>query len=359
MKNGEQLNGEMEIMKKIGYLLIALFVVAFLFTTDLFAVKDEKKDKSDEEEKVLEALMDEEKSDLTSAPLHEFIGQSQEEIIKIFSEPKRIDRSFYGYDWWIYPFYEDYYVQFGISDGKVVTVLGMGDDLNSKPFNIGASYSAIKEIVPFKKKVEAKNDLFVQFELSEEELITKPLIYYEGVWVQLYFDRFTDELLSIRYIDEETLLKQRPYSLTYRGTLPDVEPLTPEEWKEVEKGMAQQIFDITNMIRLRHNLPKLQWHEEAAQVAYAHSKDMCENNYFSHRSPTQGELKDRLLRSDVQFLVAGENIASNYVDALSVVVGWLNSEGHRINLLSEEFTHLGVGVYEKYYTQNFITPLSF
>ncbi|MGK0698226.1 CAP domain-containing protein [Priestia flexa] len=55
--------------------------------------------------------------------------------------------------------------------------------------------------------------------------------------------------------------------------------------------------------------------------------------------------------------MAGENIASNYTDGPAAVEGWLNSEGHRKALLNNDFTHLGVGVYEKFYTQNFITPL--
>ncbi|WP_373370355.1 CAP domain-containing protein [Alkalicoccobacillus plakortidis] len=52
----------------------------------------------------------------------------------------------------------------------------------------------------------------------------------------------------------------------------------------------------------------------------------------------------------------GENIALNYVDGAAAVEGWLNSEGHRVNLLHEGFTELGVGVYEKSFTQNFLTP---
>lgn len=54
----------------------------------------------------------------------------------------------------------------------------------------------------------------------------------------------------------------------------------------------------------------------------------------------------------------GENIAYNYVDGPAAVEGWLNSEGHRKALLNQDYTHLGVGVKEKYYTQNFIKKTS-
>jgi uncharacterized protein YkwD len=61
-----------------------------------------------------------------------------------------------------------------------------------------------------------------------------------------------------------------------------------------------------------------------------------------------------LTAANVPFQMAGENIAAHYVDGPAVVEGWLNSKGHRESLLSGDFTHLGVGVYQKYYTQNFI-----
>ena len=81
---------------------------------------------------------------------------------------------------------------------------------------------------------------------------------------------------------------------------------------------------------------------------------MYESDQFSHISEKSGELKDRLEANEVIYQIAGENIAANYLDAPAVIEGWLNSKGHRESLLNEEFTHLGVGVYKKHYTQNFI-----
>jgi uncharacterized protein YkwD len=174
------------------------------------------------------------------------------------------------------------------------------------------------------------------------------------VYVQLYFDDFEKTLSSIRYLNAETLIKQRPYELVYRGPLLDPKELSAKEWSLVEEGTEKQIIDFTNIIRNRFNLPPVEWDEETATVAYLHSKDMREANYFSHTSPTTGSLSDRLISGNVPFSYAGENIAAQYVDGVASVEGWLNSEGHRKTLLNERFTHLGVGVNEKYYTQNFI-----
>jgi uncharacterized protein YkwD len=157
-------------------------------------------------------------------------------------------------------------------------------------------------------------------------------------------------------IVDEVLIRQRPYSVSYRGSLPERPVFSEEDWSKIEDGNAKQIFDFTNIIRARHGLDPFEWDEKVADVAYFHSMDMSKNEYFSHTSPTYGELSERFTSGEVPFMLAGENIAAKYIDGLASVEGWLNSEGHRVNLLHEEFTHLGVGVYQEYYTQNFMTP---
>ncbi|MFV8827020.1 CAP domain-containing protein [Alkalihalobacterium sp. APHAB7] len=290
--------------------------------------------------------------------LHGLIGESSSIIETQFGSPDRIDPTSYGYDWWIYNEDSDGYLQVGVEREQVVTIFAMDVGEVSKPFVSGKSYEQIAAAHPFSENVSVNNGSgSYRFDLTEGELLSRPLIQIdEGTWIQLYFDTFTSRLSSVRYLSDDILLKQRPYSVTYRGELPLEKELSKEEWREIEVGAELQILDITNVIRIRHNLPMLTWATEVSKVAYGHSKDMSQNHYFSHTSPTYGELKDRLEREDVSFYFAGENIAAQYVDSIEAVEGWLNSEGHRVNLLNEEFTHLGVGVYERYYTQNFMTP---
>ena len=59
-------------------------------------------------------------------------------------------------------------------------------------------------------------------------------------------------------------------------------------------------------------------------------------------------------KSNIYYESAGENIAYQYIDSIDVVSGWLNSKGHRETLLDEDFTHIGIGVYKKYFTQDFL-----
>ncbi|MFN7250971.1 MAG: CAP domain-containing protein [Anaerobacillus sp.] len=289
--------------------------------------------------------------------LHNLIGEPVTALEEVFGEPSRIDKSAYDYDWWVYPNSESY-IQIGVENDQVVTVYFIGEENElTFPFYIGQLYEDINNEFTFTEQISFNLQAnSFQFNLTEEELLTRPLLKIDDVFIQLYFDTFTKSLSGIRYLDGKTLVKHRPYSVVYRGELIEAKKLTAEEWSEVEKGAALQILDITNEIRKRHQLNELQWDEETSIVAFHHSEDMKLNEYFSHTSPAYGELKDRLKKQGIFYQLAGENIAAKYVDAIAVVEGWLNSEGHRVNLLHEDFTHLGVGVYELYYTQNFITP---
>lgn len=284
------------------------------------------------------------------------MGKSEKEIKKIYGKPDRIDASAYGYDWWIYNQNADEYFQLAVEKGKVVSAYGIGDQVNVAPFKIGQSIDEIYSSLYAETFIDIKeNGSTYRFELSEEDMNMRPIIEIGDIYAQLYLDKFTGTLSSVRFLNETTLLKQKPYELTYRGTLPTEEKISAEEWTKIEKGNAQQIFDISNIMRKRFNVAPLQWDEQTANVAFLHSYDMADTNYFSHVSETKGDLADRLEAGDVTYRSAGENIAANYTDAIAVMEGWLNSEGHRKSLLNDEFTYLGVGVCEKYYTQDFIS----
>ncbi|MBE4908855.1 CAP domain-containing protein [Bacillus luteolus] len=287
--------------------------------------------------------------------LFTYMGKAVEEIEELLGKPTRVDQTAYEYDWWIYNHYPNAYIQVGIKDNKVVTVYGIGDEINAHPLSINQTMGEIQEQFDFENTISltAKGNSY-RFELTEEERQQRPLVVFGDIFVQLYFDKITGKLSSIRLMDNEVLVMQRPYELVYRGELLSAKDLSEDEWKSIEKGIETQILDITNMMRFRHNLGPVKWHEETSIVAYKHSEDMRNNDFFSHDSPTNGGLADRLAKGEVLYQLAGENIAAKYVDGIAVVEGWLNSEGHRETLLNEKFTHLGVGVFEKYYTQNFI-----
>ena len=83
---------------------------------------------------------------------------------------------------------------------------------------------------------------------------------------------------------------------------------------------------------------------------------MKDKNYFSHTSPTFGSPFDRLKALGISYTAAGENIAKGQRTAQEVVTAWMNSEGHRANILDAKFTHIGVGYVKdgNIWTQQFI-----
>ncbi|MCD8509258.1 MAG: CAP domain-containing protein [Bacillus sp. (in: Bacteria)] len=312
---------------------------------------------SNSDEKTEEQRLDEEQEVVVTS-IHEWIGKKEVDLVQIYGDPNRRDLTQYDYEWYVYD-RGDERIQFAISlvDRKIVSVFTNSQSEEIANVIIGDLYEHVYEYYSFTDTVSLTgNRSSYQFELKEEELKMYPLAQIDDVWVKFYFDVVENSLSSVRFLDQETLLLLRPYSIVYRGELPMIRELTEEEWDEVQEGQARQIFDLTNDIRKSHGLPPVKWHDGTGQVAFLHSKDMYENDYFSHTSPNHGELKDRLQGEQVSFQRAAENIAAHYVDGIAAVVGWLNSEGHRVNLLNEEFTHLGVGVYRSYYTQNFMTP---
>lgn len=286
-----------------------------------------------------------------------WIGKSSDELLTELGEPVRKDLSAYDYTWWVYTDQDTEYIQFGISDDHIQTIYIVGSDLISESKFIGQPYDQIYEQFSFRPTVDYRSGLSTyKIKLTTDDLIQRPLVKIsDELFIQFYFDTFTDRLSSMRILTAEILLKHTPYEIEYRGDLPSKPTLSDREWKDVERGAEQQIFSITNIIRKRHEKSQLFWEDKVQEVAVLHSEDMFNEDYFSHDSLDGRSLKDRLAEKDILYQSAGENIAAQYPDGPAAMEGWLNSKGHREALLADDFTHLGVGVYRLYFTQNFIT----
>ena len=131
-------------------------------------------------------------------------------------------------------------------------------------------------------------------------------------------------------------------------------PLPDEKIKSIE----QTILNLVNQERRKNNIPELKLDWEISRVARYKSQDMCEKNYFNHNSPTYGSPFDMLKKFNISYQTAGENIAKGQKTAQAVMNSWMNSQGHRANILNKNFTKLGIGFYEKnnsiYWTQLFV-----
>lgn len=118
----------------------------------------------------------------------------------------------------------------------------------------------------------------------------------------------------------------------------------------------QEVVDLTNQEREKQGLSALKVDWELSRVAREKSNDMAVNGYFSHNSPVYGSPFDMMKNYGISYRAAGENIARGQQSPQEVVTGWMNSEGHRANILNGDFTHIGVGYVENgnHWTQQFI-----
>lgn len=120
----------------------------------------------------------------------------------------------------------------------------------------------------------------------------------------------------------------------------------------------QEVFNLINKQRTDNGLTALKNDNEVQRIARIKAQDMVNNNYFSHQSPTYGSPFDMLKSFGVSYRSAGENIAANSSNN-GAVTAWMNSSGHRANILNNSYNYTGVGVvsspkYGKMYVQMFI-----
>ena len=118
----------------------------------------------------------------------------------------------------------------------------------------------------------------------------------------------------------------------------------------------QQVIDLVNEQRAKNGLKALTANWELSRVARYKSQDMHDKKYFSHTSPTYGSPFDMMKSFGISYRTAGENIAQGYKTPSAVMSGWMNSSGHRANILNASYTQIGVGYVAdgNYWTQMFI-----
>lgn len=117
-----------------------------------------------------------------------------------------------------------------------------------------------------------------------------------------------------------------------------------------------EVIRLVNNIRKQNGLSELTANWELSRVARYKDQDMKDKNYFSHTSPTYGTPFQMIKAFGLPYRTAGENIAKGYATPQAVVNGWMNSSGHRANILNASYKQIGVGYVAggNYWTQMFI-----
>lgn len=268
------------------------------------------------------------------------IGDSKESVIEKLSEPNRIDKSEYKFNWYVYNTYKENFIMVGIKKDKVVALFTNNiDSCENEKIYINKDMEYIKEnyeILSYKHKGNIK------YKISSND--EYDIIYKHKKYITVFYDKFNEN-------------KIWAYQIIEQSCEDEVNTIYPSENNDIEKSFMYEIIDLTNSTRYKYNLEKLSYDEKATICARKHSKDMRDNNFFDHKNLHDESPFDRMEKEGINYSTAGENIAAGQTSAIFVHNGWMNSQGHRKNILGN-YKYIGVGVifggkYKTYYTENF------
>lgn len=162
--------------------------------------------------------------------------------------------------------------------------------------------------------------------------------------------------LAVKYeIGTSEIIRANPHisdpNLIYPGQV-----LTIPQLDSSVTAFEAEVIRLVNEIRAKNGLNALSANWELSRVARYKSQDMVDNRYFSHTSPTYGSPFQMIRNFGISYRTAGENIAYGYSTPQAVVNAWMNSSGHRANILNSSYTQIGVGYVAQgsYWTQMFI-----
>ncbi len=242
-----------------------------------------------------------------------YIGMPESELKRVAGEPNTLESSIEGFNWAIYntKTYENFFMA-GIYKGEVVALCSSGK---------GVEYGNYKA-----------GDKNVVLDSTSDTMVTA------------YCDINDENRLHCVYLLKKGYVANHTYN---SSTL---------------SGESKANFHLVNSFRVLHGQSILAWDENASRAARLHSEDMAYNNYFEHDSLDGRKLPDRLRAVDAKFTRGyGENIFAGAHNSVEAHAGWINSAGHRQNLLYPNYTSLGVGAgyneesyYKVYSTQDFL-----
>lgn len=214
------------------------------------------------------------------------LGMTEAELIAAAGEPEETQPSVSGYTWYIYGIetYENFFMA-GVADGKVSALCSAGKGFNY----MGATAGSAGNI---------KNS-------------------YGGTLI----DTNDSDIVHAVYISDGT-----ETSILNDSTL---------------MGEAKVNFHLTNAFRAYHGKTALKWSSIATTAALRHAQDMAENNYFSHTSRDGTTFSQRLTNVGINWSSASENICYGYRTGVTSYNAWVNSAGHRENMLRDR-TYIGI-----------------
>lgn len=159
-------------------------------------------------------------------------------------------------------------------------------------------------------------------------------------------------------IDEPVTIELENPALADMPLSADIEDPSPTESDTRSTSVIQEVVNLVNQERRKAGKSPLRIHSRLNASAQAHSNDMARNNFMSHTGSDGSSPFDRMKRYGYNYRTAAENIAAGQSSPQDVMRSWMNSPGHRKNIINGNFRDIGIGYarggrYGTYWTQNF------
>ncbi len=185
----------------------------------------------------------------------------------------------------------------------------------------------------------------MMFSASASAAVTHRVVSGDSMWK-----------IAVKYqVGLSEIIEENPHisnpELIYPGQIITI----PSKDSAVE-SFEKEVIRLVNEIRVKNGLKTLKEDWELSRVARYKSQDMKDNKYFSHTSPVYGSPFQMMKSFGISYKSAAENIAKGQKTPEAVVNAWMNSSGHRANILNASFTKIGIGYVKdgNYWTQMFI-----
>ena len=269
------------------------------------------------------------------------IGDSKESVILNIGEPDRIDYSEYNFKWYVYNEDLNKFAMVGIDDDNVVALYSNGIDSNEIDINLNSSKNNARNMyTPLEYKRKGNTKYIIN---SDDQY---DVFYIKKNYVTIFYD-----------IHENN--KVCGYQIISKKAESTLNGIYTQGSDNLQKSFESQTKDLVNTERTKNNLNILYYSDKASKSSRKHSKDMMIKNYFDHTNKKNESPFDRMEEEGINYKNAGENIAAGQSSAIYAHHAWMNSLGHRKNILGN-YKYIGVGVvfggyYNIYYTQNFYT----
>jgi len=273
------------------------------------------------------------------------IGDDRSEVEAEAGGAERATLNEYGTEWIAY--HENYHNFFMAAYDEEDRVAGLYTNQDLLASTQGISFGSSKDTVlsALDAPIQAIRKGFTNYQINGNgEYNTFEL---DNNYVTVFYDQHENNTVTAIQIISKDLEQEK-------------EGFFGQPADELKEGFEYQLFDITNAARVARDLPPLEWHEPVRETARKHSKDMADNNYFSHTNLNGQSPFDRMEADAISFQMAGENLAAGQTSSIFAHEGLMNSSGHRENILKSGYQELGIGVAfnennQPYYTEKFLT----